>query len=51
MAANHIDTVLASVSATRRATLLAQRSNNPAGPLYRVDIHMQGAQETVFFDL
>jgi protocatechuate 3,4-dioxygenase alpha subunit len=50
-AANSTDTVLASVPAERRATLLAQRSNTPAGPVYRFDIHMQGAQETVFFDL
>ena len=51
VAANSADTVLASVPAERRATLLAQRSNTPAGPVYRFDIHMQGAQETVFFDL
>ena len=50
-AANSCDAVLASVPAQRRATLLAQRSNSPAGPVYRFDIHMQGAQETVFFDL
>ncbi len=50
-AANSCDTVLASVPAARRVTLLAQRSNTPAGPVYRFDIHMQGAQETVFFDL
>lgn len=50
-AANSCDAVLASVPAARRATLLAQRGNTPAGPVYRFDIHMQGAQETVFFDL
>ncbi len=50
-AANSTDTVLASVPVERRATLLARRSNTPAGPVYRFDIHMQGAQETVFFDL
>ena len=49
--ANNIDTVLASVPVERRGTLLAQRSHTPAGPVYRFDIHMQGAQETVFFDL
>ena len=49
--ANNTDTVLASVPVERRATLMAQRSNTPAGPVYRFDIHMQGAQETVFFDL
>lgn len=51
MAANSTDTVLTSVPAERRATLIAQRSDTPAGTVYRFDIHMQGAQETVFFDL
>lgn len=50
-AANSGDTVLASVPLDRRGTLMAQRSPTPAGPVYRFDIHMQGAQETVFFDL
>ncbi|MFM9902924.1 MAG: protocatechuate 3,4-dioxygenase subunit alpha [Polaromonas sp.] len=50
-AANSGDTVLANVPAERRATLLAQRTPTPGGPVYRFDIHMQGAQETVFFDL
>lgn len=49
--ANSADTVLASVPAERRATLVAQRSSTPAGPVYCFDIHMQGPQETVFFDL
>ncbi len=51
VAANSGDTVLASVPLDRRATLMAQRRNTPAGPVYRFDIRMQGAQETVFFDL
>ena len=51
VSANNTDTVLASVPAARRATLVAQRTSTPAGPVYRFDIHMQGAQETVFFDL
>jgi protocatechuate 3,4-dioxygenase alpha subunit len=46
--ANHRDPVLALVPAGRRATLIAE----PAGEnLLRFDIHMQGDQETVFFDL
>ena len=39
--------LLAQVPEARRATLLARRT----GPgTYRWDIHLQGAQETVFFD-
>jgi protocatechuate 3,4-dioxygenase alpha subunit len=47
-AANEADPVLQSVPADRRATLIAV----PAGEgLLRFDIRMQGAAETVFFDL
>jgi protocatechuate 3,4-dioxygenase alpha subunit len=47
-AANNADPVLQSVPAHRRATLIAA----PAGEnLLRFDIHMQGEDETVFFDL
>ena len=47
-AANAADPVLESVPADRRATLIAL----PAGQnLLRFDIHMQGDDETVFFDL
>ena len=49
--ANARDPVLASVPAERRDTLIAQREDRAEGPLYRFDIHMQGARETVFFDL
>ncbi len=46
--ANAADPVLEAVPAERRATLVAQ----PAGEnLLRFDIRMQGADETVFFDL
>ena len=46
--ANEADPVLRAVPADRRATLIAV----PAGQnLLRFDIHMQGADETVFFDL
>jgi protocatechuate 3,4-dioxygenase alpha subunit len=46
--ANAADPVLESVPAGRRATLIAV----PAGEnLLRFDIHMQGEDETVFFDL
>jgi len=43
--ANAADPVLASVPAERRGTLLAQ----PTDDGYRLDIRLQGADETVFF--
>jgi protocatechuate 3,4-dioxygenase alpha subunit len=50
-AANAADPVLALVPIERRPTLIAQRSNCNAGPVYRFDIHLQGDDETVFFDV
>jgi protocatechuate 3,4-dioxygenase, alpha subunit len=50
-AANEADAVLASVPAERRATLIARRERAAGKTVYRFDIHMQGEQETVFFDL
>lgn len=35
----------------RRATLLATRSMRDGKPVYRFDIHLQGENETVFFDI
>ena len=49
-AANAEDAALQSVPADRRATLVAERVQTPAGTVYRFDIHLQGDQETVFFD-
>lgn len=49
--ANAQDAVLASVPAERRQTLIAQRSAAGGAVSYRFDIHMQGAAETVFFDV
>lgn len=49
-AANARDPVLETVSPERRQTLIATRESSAAGTVYRFDIHMQGAQETVFFD-
>lgn len=49
-AANDTDPVLASLPAERRQTLVAQRHDTPEGMVYRLDIHMQGDNETVFFD-
>ena len=50
-AANAADAVLQSVPEARRRTLVAQRSNEAGRVCYHFDIHMQGAQETVFFDV
>lgn len=49
--ANAADAVLQSVPADRRGTLVAQRKEVGGRVVYRFDIHMQGAQETVFFDV
>ncbi|MEJ8824699.1 protocatechuate 3,4-dioxygenase subunit alpha [Variovorax humicola] len=49
--ANANDTVLQSVPAQRRQTLIAQRSEQGGAVVYRFDIHMQGAHETAFFDV
>jgi protocatechuate 3,4-dioxygenase alpha subunit len=50
-AANAADPVLARVPAERRHTLIAERDEGPGGVVYRLDIHMQGPHETVFFDV
>jgi protocatechuate 3,4-dioxygenase alpha subunit len=46
-AANAADPVLSAVPADRRDTLIATREGNT----YRLDIHMQGPKETVFFEV
>jgi protocatechuate 3,4-dioxygenase alpha subunit len=51
VASNAADPVLASVPDDRRATLVAQRVEDGDGVIYRFDIHMQGDNETVFFDV
>jgi protocatechuate 3,4-dioxygenase alpha subunit len=50
-AANAADRTLATVPPERRNTLVARRDEAEPGALYRFDIHMQGEDETVFFDL
>ncbi|WPZ36496.1 protocatechuate 3,4-dioxygenase subunit alpha [Thalassobaculum sp. OXR-137] len=45
--ANAADPVLSAVPKDRRGTLIAQREGNT----YRLDIHMQGDRETVFFEV
>jgi protocatechuate 3,4-dioxygenase alpha subunit len=49
--ANATDPVLLSVPEERRAILLARLEEEGEIPVYRFDIHMQGEQETVFFEL
>jgi protocatechuate 3,4-dioxygenase alpha subunit len=49
-AANSHDAVLNSVPASRRHTLLARRVQRGADIVYEFDVHMQGSEETVFFD-
>jgi protocatechuate 3,4-dioxygenase alpha subunit len=49
--ANARDPVLASVEKDRRRTLIAARETTPRGTVYRLDLHMQGPDETVFFDV
>jgi protocatechuate 3,4-dioxygenase alpha subunit len=49
--ANAADAALQSVPAERRGTLIAQRRDKGGMPVYTFDIHMQGPQETVFFDV
>ncbi len=48
--ANARDAVLALVAEARRPTLIAAREETSAGPVYRLDIVLQGEGETVFFD-
>ncbi len=49
--ANPTDPVLSKICASRQSTLIAQRKETGTGPEYHFDIHMQGPQETVFFDV
>lgn len=49
--ANEADPVLAEVPADRRGTLISAREETSDGVVYRFDIHMQGDDETVFFDV
>jgi protocatechuate 3,4-dioxygenase alpha subunit len=51
-AANAEDPVLRAIeSPARRATLIAARDDSGPTPVYRVEIRLQGAAETVFFDI
>ena len=48
---NGSDPVLALVPADRRATLIAARESGNGNAVYRLDLHLQGDNETVFFDV
>jgi len=49
-AANAADPVLALVPSDRRATLIARRAAG-GNSVYRFDIHLQGDNETVCFEI
>jgi protocatechuate 3,4-dioxygenase, alpha subunit len=48
---NDKDPLLNSIDPARRHTLMAQRKDIDGGVVYHFDIHMQGENETVFFDI
>src|SRR5262245_11200394 len=51
-AANAVDPVLNLIEQkTRRSTLIAERSIRDGQTIYTFDIHIQGQNETVFFDI
>ena len=51
-AANAKDSVLQMIEwEVRRKTLIAKREKTRGGSVYRFDIHLQGPDETVFFDI
>jgi protocatechuate 3,4-dioxygenase alpha subunit len=49
--ANEADPVLSRVEEARRATLIARREKSGDKAVYRFDLHLQGENETVFFDI
>ena len=49
-AANADDPILALVPAERRATLIARREPGSGEPVYRLDLRLQGEDETVFLE-
>ena len=48
---NSADEIFNSIPADRRHTITMQRDDSEGTPIYRLDIHMQGERETVFFEL
>jgi protocatechuate 3,4-dioxygenase alpha subunit len=51
METNSKDELLNSIQIERRQTLIARRIEYASGITYHFDIHMQGENETVFFDI
>jgi len=49
-AATATDPVLAAIDPARRDTLIAQREGSKILTIYRLDIRLQGTNETIFFD-
>lgn len=49
--ANATDPILALVPADRRSTLISRRDETDGGVVYRLDIVLQGRDETVFFNI
>lgn len=49
--ANEIDPILNTVESSRRQTLIAERDASHKISRYSFNIHLQGANETVFFDV
>ena len=49
--ANDGDPILGMVPANRRQTMLAQREESDGRVVYRLDIVLQGRDETVFFNI
>ncbi len=49
--ANDGDPVLALVPADRRVTLIAERDAGGGNAVYKLDLRLQGGDETVFFDV
>jgi protocatechuate 3,4-dioxygenase alpha subunit len=50
-AGNSVDPVLALVPGDRRATLIATREPGDGQAVYKLDLRLQGGDETVFFDV
>jgi protocatechuate 3,4-dioxygenase alpha subunit len=44
------DSLVGSIEAARRGTLVASRTETPTGVVYVWDVHLRGERETVFFD-
>lgn len=48
--ANDLDPILNLVEPARRGSIIAQRDKDAPHPTYRLDIHLQGDNETVFLE-